>query len=85
MSQAGLEQLVNAWLNGLDEEHRRVIQRRFGLDNQDAASCDELARELGLGVDRVRRMQVEALEQLVAGLRKQETMDAGPTPGPENQ
>lgn len=70
MHKAEMERYVAAWLKGLNEKHRWVIERRFGLNNQDPASFEELARELGLSAERVRQIQVEALEKLAATLRE---------------
>ncbi len=59
-----LEGRVHVWLEQLDERHRLVIERRFALDGQAAATLDELASDLGLTRERVRQMQLEALKQL---------------------
>ena len=59
-----LEGRVHVWLEQLDERHRLVIERRFALDEQAAATLDELAAELRLTRERVRQMQLEALKQL---------------------
>ncbi|HTN50497.1 MAG TPA: RNA polymerase sigma factor RpoS [Burkholderiaceae bacterium] len=59
-----LEHRVQHWLTRLDERHRHVIQRRFGLDNLPYATLDDLAGELNLTRERVRQMQLEALKQL---------------------
>lgn len=59
-----LEARVHAWLERLDDRHRRVIERRFALDGLPVATLDDLASELGLTRERVRQMQLEALKYL---------------------
>lgn len=41
-----------------------VIQRRYGLDDCDVQTLEELALQLGLTRERVRQIQLEALAQL---------------------
>ena len=65
-----LEALVRAWLGQLNDKQRMVIERRFGLDGNDAATLETLAGELGLTRERVRQVQVEALARLRALLRR---------------
>jgi RNA polymerase nonessential primary-like sigma factor len=59
-----LERRVQLWLARLDARHRRIIERRFALDQPGVATLDELAVELALTRERVRQMQLEALKQL---------------------
>jgi hypothetical protein len=65
-----IEQCIARWLERLSDEHWSVIQRRFGLEGQARASLDELAKDLHLTGEQVRRIQVEALEGLVLALRQ---------------
>jgi RNA polymerase nonessential primary-like sigma factor len=67
--QAELNQYVAEWLAKLSDKHRRVIERRFGLNNQDMATLEELARDLQVTRERVRQIQVEAQRELAIGLR----------------
>ncbi len=59
-----VEILVQAWLERLSEKQRFVIERRFGLNNFDTATLEDLADELGLTRERVRQIQQEALIKL---------------------
>jgi RNA polymerase nonessential primary-like sigma factor len=59
-----LEQLTRAWLSRLSDKHRHVIERRFGLNNVEPATLEELADEMGLTRERVRQIQQEALVRL---------------------
>lgn len=66
--QAQLEEYVKEWLAKLSDKHRWVIERRFGLNNQDMATLEELARDLHVTRERVRQIQVEAQKELAIGL-----------------
>lgn len=59
-----LETLTRVWLSRLSDKHRYVIERRFGLDNIEPATLDELADEMELTRERVRQIQQEALVRL---------------------
>jgi RNA polymerase nonessential primary-like sigma factor len=63
-----LERSVAAWLAELPARQRFVIERRYGLNNAEVATLDDLSRELGITRERVRQVQVEALERLRAKL-----------------
>ncbi len=56
--------LVEDWLSRLSERQRLVIERRYGLNGADLATLDVIATELGLTRERVRQIQMEALDQL---------------------
>jgi RNA polymerase nonessential primary-like sigma factor len=56
--------LVRDWLHKLPDKQRIVIMRRFGLDNDDPATLEELADEMGVTRERVRQIQQEALIKL---------------------
>ncbi|MEW5770386.1 MAG: RNA polymerase sigma factor RpoS [Pseudomonadota bacterium] len=67
---AEVEHYVQEWLAELQERHRWVIERRFGLNNQDIATLEELAEHLGVTRERVRQIQLEALQTLRRILRR---------------
>lgn len=56
--------LVRDWLSKLSDKQRLVIVRRFGLDNDDPATLETLADEMGITRERVRQIQQEALLKL---------------------
>ncbi|UOD30464.1 RNA polymerase sigma factor RpoS [Massilia violaceinigra] len=56
--------LVRDWLTRLPDKQRIVIMRRFGLDNDDPATLETLAEEMGVTRERVRQIQQEALVKL---------------------
>jgi len=67
---AEVEKYVQSWLDELSDKHRWVIERRFGLNNQDIATLEELAEHLGVTRERVRQIQLEALQILRRILRR---------------
>ncbi len=67
---AEVEHYVQEWLTELSDKHRWVIERRFGLDHQDVATLEDLAEHLGVTRERVRQIQLEALQTLRRILRR---------------
>ncbi len=65
-----VEQYVHEWLNELTDKHRWVIERRFGLNDQEIATLEELAEHLGVTRERVRQIQLEGLQTLRRILRR---------------
>lgn len=65
-----IEALVLEWLRQLSAKQRIVIERRFGLNGQEAGTLEQLAGELALTRERVRQIQMEALAQLRKILRR---------------
>jgi RNA polymerase nonessential primary-like sigma factor len=65
-----VEQYVHDWLNELSDKHRWVIERRFGLNDQEIATLEELAEHLGVTRERVRQIQLEGLQTLRRILRR---------------
>ncbi len=61
---------VQAWLRELSEKQRWIIERRFGLNGQEIATLEELADQLALTRERVRQIQVEALQSLRRVLKR---------------
>ncbi|HSY29501.1 MAG TPA: RNA polymerase sigma factor RpoS [Burkholderiaceae bacterium] len=60
--------LVHDWLKKLPDKQRVVIIRRFGLDNDDPATLEELAAEMSVTRERIRQIQQEALIKLKRAL-----------------
>ena len=56
--------LLDDWLGQLSERQRQIIERRYGLNGADITRLEALASELGLTRERVRQIQVEALDRL---------------------
>jgi len=52
------------WLEDLNPKQREVLARRFGLLGYEAATLENVGKEIGLTRERVRQIQVEALKCL---------------------
>ena len=59
-----VESLVGEWLGLLSDKQSFVIRHRYGFDESEVRTLEELAEELGLTRERVRQIQLEALGQL---------------------
>ncbi len=51
-------------LSVLDERERRVIEGRFGLNDGDELTLEDLATEFGVSRERIRQIQVSAVRKL---------------------
>jgi len=65
-----LERFVHEWMDQLNEKQRMVIERRYGLNNHEISTLEDLAATLNLTRERVRQIQIEGLEQLRRILRR---------------
>ena len=65
-----MEVLLRDWLEQLSDKQRLVISRRFGLDQHDPATLEELAVEIGVTRERIRQIQQEALGKLKRALTR---------------
>lgn len=61
---AEVETLLRCWVGTLTDKHRMVICHRYGIDNSEILTLEELANRLGITRERVRQIQAEALGQL---------------------
>lgn len=61
---AEIESYVQQWLNLLNDKQRCVIERRFGLNGHDNCTLEQVAESLGITRERVRQIQMEALQHL---------------------
>jgi RNA polymerase sigma factor (sigma-70 family) len=59
------DQLARA-LDALPERERQVIVMRFGLEGEEPKTLAEIGKRLGLSRERVRQIEVRALERLAA-------------------
>jgi RNA polymerase nonessential primary-like sigma factor len=69
VGQAEVEQHLAAWVAGLPPRLRRVVEARYGLNGSEIETLQALAGELGVTRERVRQLQVEALQRLRQQLR----------------
>ncbi|VTN11261.1 RNA polymerase sigma factor rpoS [Raoultella terrigena] len=56
-----MKQSIVKWLFELNAKQREVLARRFGLLGYEAATLEDVGREIGLTRERVRQIQVEGL------------------------
>ena len=66
MSEMEISELGEA-IDRLPERYRRVLVRRYGLDDKDPATLAELGDELELSHERVRQLQLQAIKRLISG------------------
>jgi len=55
---------IEKWLNQLDERHREVVVRRFGIGKHEKGTLEAVGKAVGLTRERVRQLQIDALRQL---------------------
>ncbi|HSC80353.1 MAG TPA: RNA polymerase sigma factor RpoS [Chitinolyticbacter sp.] len=70
LQSAEVERYVREWLKQLNDKQRMVIERRYGLNGHEICTLEDLASSLSLTRERVRQIQIEALEQLRRILRR---------------
>ena len=62
-------QILAAALEALAERERQVLVLRYGLEDAEPKTLEEIGRRLGLTRERVRQIEVEALKRLVVPAR----------------
>jgi RNA polymerase nonessential primary-like sigma factor len=62
--EAEVEVLLRHWTDALTDKQRLVIRHRYGIDECEVLTLEELAVQLGITRERVRQIQLEALSQL---------------------
>lgn len=55
---------IDDWLGMLTEKQREVVERRFGLKGRDISTLEQVGMDVGVTRERVRQIQVEALQRL---------------------
>ena len=70
LQRAEVEKYVHEWLNQLTAKQRSVIERRFGINGHDISTLEEVADAHGITRERVRQIQMEALQSLRKILRR---------------
>ncbi len=62
---------IDEWLGLLSSKQREVVVRRFGLRGYEMSTLEQVGNEIGLTRERVRQIQVEALNRLREILERQ--------------
>ncbi|MDR1853748.1 MAG: RNA polymerase sigma factor RpoS [Azoarcus sp.] len=61
---AEVEILLRRWIDTLTDKQRLIIRHRYGIDDCEVLTLEELAGQLDITRERVRQIQLEALGQL---------------------
>ncbi len=61
---------IDEWLGMLTEKQREVVERRFGLSGREVSTLEQVGLDVGVTRERVRQIQVEALQRLRTLLEK---------------
>ncbi|CAG4882962.1 RNA polymerase, sigma S (sigma 38) factor [Georgfuchsia toluolica] len=64
LAQHEIETHMHEWVDELSERQRIVLERRYGLNNNDVATLEVIAGDMGVTRERVRQIQMEALQSL---------------------
>jgi len=64
LADADVREHCEEWLAELEAKQREVVVRRFGLDDREPATLEEVGQALGVTRERVRQIQIEALKKL---------------------
>lgn len=64
LDQARKSRRVKAWLAMLEEGERRILDRRFGIGSGCPETLEEIGKALGVTRERVRQIEVKAMEKL---------------------
>ncbi|HET9843791.1 MAG TPA: RNA polymerase sigma factor RpoS [Gammaproteobacteria bacterium] len=64
LEDADFKRELEAWLDQLSEKQTAVVVRRFGLRGFEQCTLEDVGKDIGLTRERVRQIQVEALEKL---------------------
>jgi RNA polymerase nonessential primary-like sigma factor len=59
-----LSRHLELWLSQLNEKQRVVVEKRFGLNDEEPATLEQVGAEIGITRERVRQIQMEALKRL---------------------
>ena len=59
-----IHDIVDHWVFELEDKHRTVVERRFGLHGHHRSTLEEIGREIGVTRERVRQIQLDALKRL---------------------
>ncbi|MDR1936430.1 MAG: RNA polymerase sigma factor RpoS [Candidatus Accumulibacter sp.] len=70
LQSAEIGDLVSQWMGQLTERQRRVLERRYGLGGAEISTLKEVAADLNLTRERVRQIQIEALDQLRRAIKR---------------
>ncbi len=59
-----ISEVLDFWLDRLNDKQRAVVERRFGLHGYDRETLEQVGAEIGVTRERVRQIQLDALNRL---------------------
>jgi len=59
-----MQENINEWLALLGKKERKIIEQRYGLNEEDRLTLEGIGKEFGLTKERVRQIQDHALQKL---------------------
>ena len=75
IEQNDLNEMMEIWLDSLSEKHRIILSKRFGLRGEDPQTLEDVGKVIGLTRERVRQLQIEALQILRDKMRRHNLKD----------
>jgi len=66
-----VNEIVDRWVCALSEKQRAVVERRFGLHGYRRATLEQIGDEIGVTRERVRQIQLDAIENLRTMMKDQ--------------
>ncbi len=75
MIEGTLRRRVEAALGTLDAREEKVLRLRFGIDDHESRSLEQIGREFGLTRERIRQIEIRALAKLRHAKRKHYLQD----------
>lgn len=64
LEQVEMQRIVVEWIDSLGAKQKAVIERRYGFNGEDTMTLEQLAKSMGLTRERIRQIQIEALQHL---------------------
>jgi RNA polymerase nonessential primary-like sigma factor len=70
LEQSEMQDMLYAWLAALTDKQRWVIEHRYGINDGEVCTLEELAKDLDITRERVRQIQIEAINSLRAMIKR---------------
>lgn len=64
VEQKNLREKIDELLTGLNEQEQRVLRMRFGLDDDDPKTLEEIGKVFGVTRERIRQIEAKAIRKL---------------------
>jgi RNA polymerase nonessential primary-like sigma factor len=70
-----IQEHLEEWIATLTKKQREILARRYGLDGYEKGTLEEVGKAVGLTRERVRQIQIEALDKLREIMREKGYVD----------